>query len=334
MSRIVAAATGAALIVAAAGCRRAAARHTVDDSLALAMQGEQASGARRVAIVPNLHGPESARYDAEQDVWFISNMVGYGSDHDGVGFIARARGDDPTQVQPFIVSGQNGVTLDAPKGLAIHGDTLWATDIDVLRGFDRHTGAPLMTIDFKPYGVVMLNDVCVGGDGAIYISDSGLQMTDKGVIYGSGSKIVRVGGAAHAVQIVSDSPGLDHPNGVAWDAAHARLLVASFDQFHGSVYAIRPGDTTRTTILRAPGRLDGLEVLPDGRIAYTSWVDSTVHVFDGTRDERMIRGEPEPADIGVDTRRKRIAVPVDGRWQVEIWQIPERSERVAARRAP
>ena len=332
MNRRFVVAAGAALIVTFGGCARERVHHTVDDSLALAMQGEQASGARLVGIVPDLHGPESARYDAEQDVWFISNMVGYGSDHDGVGYIARASATDPTAVEPFIVSGRNGVTLDAPKGLAIHGDTLWATDIDVLRGFDRHTGAPLATIDFKPYGVVMLNDVCVGGDGAIYISDSGLQMTDKGVIYGAGSKIFRVGGTNHDVQIVSDSPALDHPNGVTWDAAHDRLLVVSFDQFYGSLYAIRPGDTTRTVLLRAPGRLDGLEVLPDGRIAYTSWVDSTVHVFDGTRDERVIRAEPEPADIGVDTRRNRVAVPVDGRWRVEIWQLPERTERVASSR--
>ena len=331
MIRIATAAAAAASIIAGAGCTRQSVHHTVDDSLALALQGEQASGARLVGIVPDLQGPESARYDAEQDVWFISNMVGYGSDHDGVGYIAKASAADPTRVEPFVVSGKNGATLDAPKGLAIHGDTLWATDIDVLRGFDRHSGAPLATIDFEPYGVVMLNDVTIGGDGAIYISDSGLQMTDKGVIYGAGSKIFRVG-PGHAVQTIADSPALDHPNGLAWDGAHHRLLVASFDQFYGSVYAIRPGDTTRTTLLRAPGRLDGLEVLPDGRIAYTCWVDSTVHVYDGARDERVIRAEPEPADIGVDTRRDRIAVPVDGRWRVEIWQLPERPERVAAQR--
>lgn len=333
MNRIVSVAAAAASIAALVGCTRARVQHTVDDSLALALQGEQASGARLVGIIPNLEGPESARYDAEQDVWFVSTMIGYGSDHDGYGYIAKASGSDPSQVIPFIVSGKNGVTLDAPKGLAIHGDTLWTADIDVLRGFDRHTGAPLMTIDFKPYGVVMLNDVATGGDGAIYISDSGLQMTDKGVIYGTGSKVFRVG-AGHSVQVLPGSAELDHPNGVAWDAAHQRLLVVSFDQFYGKLYAMRPGDTTITTLLQAPGRLDGLEVLPDGRIAYTSWVDSTVHVYDGRRDERFIRGEPMPADIGVDTRRNRIAVPVDGRWQVEIWQLPaaDEQQRVAVRR--
>jgi len=331
MKRIVSVAVVAASIVVIAGCARPRAEHTVDDSLALSLQGEQASGARLAGIIPNLEGPESARYDAEQDVWFVSTMVGYGSDHDGVGYIAKASASDPSQVAPFIVSGKNGVTLDAPKGLAIHGDTLWTADIDVLRGFDRHTGAPLMTIDFKPYGVAMLNDVALGGDGAIYISDSGLQMTDKGVIYGTGSKVFRVG-PGHAVQVLAGSAELDHPNGVVWDAAHDRLLIVSFDQFYGKLYAMRPGDTTITTLLQAPGRLDGLEVLPDGRIAFTSWVDSTVHVYDGRHDERFIRGEPDPADIGVDTKRNRIAVPVSTRWQVEIWQLPEKTERVA--RAP
>lgn len=326
--------TALTLALAIAGCTRGAPAHTLDDSLRLAMAGEQASGARLVGIVPNLHGPESARYDAEQDVWFISNMLGYGSDHDGKGFIAKARGDDPGQVVTFIESGRNGVTLDAPKGLAIHGDTLWATDIDVLRGFDRFTGAPLATIDFTPLGVTMLNDVTVGGDGAIYVTDSGLLMSDKGVIYdtvGTSNRIFRVG-AGGAVTLLAAGASLDHPNGIAWDARHDRLLVGSFDPFRGSVYAMRPGDARATTLITTRGRVDGVEPLPDGRIAYTSWVDSSVHAFDGTADERIIRFVPQPADIGVDTRRNRIAVPVDGRDRVEVWQLPASAARVAARR--
>jgi hypothetical protein len=148
---------------------------------------------------------------------------------------------------------------------------------------------------------------------------------------GTSNRIFRVG-AGGAVKLLAAGASLDHPNGITWDARHGRLLVGSFDPFRGSVYAMRPGDPRTTTLITTKGRVDGVEPLPDGRIAYTSWVDSSVHAFDGTTDERIIRFVPQPADIGVDTRRNRIAVPVDGRDRVEVWQLPTAPQRVAVRR--
>ena len=41
---------------------------------------------------------------------------------------------------PFINGADDDITLNAPKGLALQGDTLWVADIDVVRGFDVTTG--------------------------------------------------------------------------------------------------------------------------------------------------------------------------------------------------
>ena len=46
----------------------------------------------------------------------------------------------------FIVGGVNGVQLDAPKGMALQGDTLWVADITNVRGFNRKTGVPVASI--------------------------------------------------------------------------------------------------------------------------------------------------------------------------------------------
>jgi hypothetical protein len=67
---------------------------------------------------------------------------------------------------------------------------------------------------------------------------------------------------------------------------------------------------------------DGVEALPDGRILVSSWSDSSVHVLgpDGKRIEG-IRPIPEPADIGVDTRRGHVAIPVSVMGRVEVWSF-------------
>ncbi|HUQ47716.1 MAG TPA: hypothetical protein VM053_05650 [Gemmatimonadaceae bacterium] len=127
---------------------------------------------REIAWLGDLHQPEGVKYDPDLDVFFISNMVGYGSDHDGNGYIVEASAGDLANAKIFAESGKAGAVLDAPKGMTLHGDTLWVADIDVLRGFNRKTGLPVATIDLRPLGAVLLNDVTVGGDGAIYITPS------------------------------------------------------------------------------------------------------------------------------------------------------------------
>src|SRR4051812_20711854 len=101
--------------------------------------GYSTSNARFVRNLIGFQGPESVKYDPEQDVWFITNMTGAGSIKDGNGYISRISASDPDSAIVFVEGGKNGAELDSPKGLAIHGDTLWVADISVLRAFDRHT---------------------------------------------------------------------------------------------------------------------------------------------------------------------------------------------------
>lgn len=330
-SLVHAAASAAALTACTAGGRGP----LPSDSASLGERGLAKSGARLVAVVADLHGPESVRYDAEQDVYFISNMLGYGSVADGNGYIVRVKADDPTSAVVFAAGDSNGVTLDAPKGLAIQGDTLWTTDIKVIRGFNRYTGAPVATIDLSGRAL-LLNDIALGGDGYLYVTDTGIILSDKGVLYRPGNdKIFRIG-PGRAVEVMASGTSLDFPNGVTWNGASGQLLVVTFDAFGSQLYTMKPGDSTHTQLARGKGRFDGVEVLKDGRIVFTCWNDSSVHAFANGKDEQIIRNVPMPADLGVDTRRNRLAIPVDGRDRVEIWQLPpdaddRRPGRVAAR---
>jgi sugar lactone lactonase YvrE len=231
--------------------------------------------------------------------------MGFGSDKDGVGYVDRVNAGDLKTPERFIESGRNGAMLDAPKGMAIQGDTLWIADIDKLRGFDRRTGAPVATIDLAAQNAVLLNDVAVGPDGSLYITDSGIIMSSKGVLHPGGDKIFVIG-PGHAVSVLARGEQLGRPNGIAWDAKNNRWVIVSFDPFHSEVYTLSGRDTTRTVIASGNGKFDGIETLPDGRLLVTSWNDSSLHVFSDGRDERAVRNLSWPADIGVDTKRNRI----------------------------
>lgn len=303
-ARILAAAT---LLAAAPACAPAGAA--------------QPAAARKLHVVQGFGFPESVRYDPEQDLFFVSSMAGPGSLKDGNGYIARVPAADPRGAAVFIQGGRGGAALDAPKGMAIHGDTLWVADIDVLRTFHRRTGAPLATLDLRPHGAVLLNDVAVAPDGTLRVTDTGIVMTNKGVVYRGGDRVFAIGPGG-AVSVVARGAELGRPNGITWDPAEKRWIVVSFHPFRSEVYALGPRPGERTVLARGLGKFDGVERLPDGRLLVTAWSDSSVHVFDGGRDTRIIRGLWQPADLGVDTRRGRVAIPLVLQGRVEIWQLP------------
>ena len=289
--------------------------------------GIAAPGTRFVTTVMGLRNPESVRYDPEQDVYFISNMSGFGSVKDGNGYIVRANAADPRSATVFIKSGAAGATLDAPKGMAISGDTLWVADIDKLRGFHRTTGAPIATVDFAPLGAVLLNDVAVRPGGELRVTDTRIRMTEDGNYFVGPARIFSVGPGA-AVRTVAAGAAANQPNGIAWDATRRRWVVVSFDPFAWRVTSIDDTDSVRTLFARErQGKLDGVEVLGSGAILYASWADSSLHLLENDRDRQVLREVPAPADIGIDTRRNRVAVPLPTMGWVQIWSLVDSTGR-------
>jgi hypothetical protein len=292
----------------------------IADTTELSVIGTSDSDAQRVGVLDGFYGPESVKYDAEQDVWFISNMLGPGSEQDGAAYIDRVDAGELEAPVRFVESGRNGVTLDAPKGMAIHGDTLWVADIHKLRGFDRRSGVPLATIDLTAHDAVMLNDIAVGPDGSLYITDSGIIMSAKGVLHPGGDKIFVIG-PGRAVSLLASGEQLGRPNGITWDAKGARWIIVSFDPFHSEVYTLAANDTARTLIAAGKGKFDGVEALADGGLLVTCWNDSSLHLFANGTDRRVVRNLSWPADIGIDTKRNRIAIPQVMLNRVEFWEL-------------
>jgi sugar lactone lactonase YvrE len=275
---------------------------------AAAAGAAQAGATQPVAVREGLSGPEAVRYDPDQDVYFVSNWDGNPGTADNNGFISRLRPDGTVEQLRFVAGGSGGVTLHAPRGMAVTGDTLWVADLDAVRGFDRRSGAPLASVPFPGIDVGFLNDVAPGPDGALYVTDTGKD------------RVYRV--AAGQVTVALADSALDAPNGITWDAANGRFIIVPIGGGH-DILAWRPGTTTLEPVgVSSGGRYDGVELLAGGRVLVASQADSSLHLFEQGRGRPVIRLEGGPADIGVDTRRNRVAVPFVARNRVEIWEIP------------
>jgi sugar lactone lactonase YvrE len=278
------------------------------------------SAAKKLGVLAQMKTPESVHYDADLDAWFISNINGNPSQHDGNGYIVRVPAESTTTVAMFAEGGKNGVRLDAPKGIATTADQLWVADIDVVRVFDKKTGKPLKTIPLKAQKATFLNDVAIGSDSAVYVTDTGIIFDAKGQMTHPGvNRIFRIAMKDNKVSEAATGDSLESPNGITWDASNNRFVLAPFGG--KDVQAWTPGKAP-TKIADGPGQYDGIEVLRDGRILISSWADSSVYSVRDGKMTRIVSAVSAPADIGVDTKRGVLAIPRFDQNQVEFWKIP------------
>ena len=167
---------------------------------------------------------------------------------------------------------------------------------------------------------MQLNDIAVGPDGTLHVTDTGIIMSDKGVIH-VGPDRVYVVGPNRSITVAAEGTQLGRPNGITWDAAGKRWVVISFDPFNGQVMVDPTGRAKPQLIRSGKGQLDGVEALPDGALLFTSWADSSVHLLRNGRDQPIIRAVPLAADIGIDTKRNRLAIPLSGLGVVQLWTL-------------
>ncbi len=275
-------------------------------------------GATKVGTVIGFLTPESVLSDSAQDVYFVSNINGSPLTKDNNGFVSRVRPDGAIEVLKFIEGGRGGVTLNAPKGLAVLGDTLWVADIDIVRAFNARTGAPVDSVKLDSLGAVFLNDIAIAPNGAIYITDTGIRFDDVGnVLHPGPDRIFRVG-PDRKVTVAVRGDTLGRPNGITLDAVGRRFIIV---QFGGkAVMAWKPGDRAPSVIGRGVGGFDGVEMI-GGKVVVSSWTDSSITRFDSTQGTKVITGVPSPADIGYDAKRNRVLIPIFTGNRVEIWQL-------------
>jgi sugar lactone lactonase YvrE len=252
-------------------------------------------------ISQGLQTPDSVLYDSDQDVYFISNINGQPLDADGNGYISRVNPETLKGDMKWIDGAKPDITLNAPKGMAIVGDTLYVTDITVVRKFNRKTGAPEGEMPLP--GSTFLNDAASDGK-SVYICDSGLKVGASGNFEPSGTDAIwKITGTK--TEKIARGKELKGPNGV--ETTGGNVWVVSFSA--NELYRLDKGKKADVTML-PKGSLDGLVHMNDGSFLVSSWDGKAVY-----------RGKPHgkftpiveninaPADIGYDTKRGRLLIP-------------------------
>ena len=268
--------------------------------------GAPAPGSANVQTFANVgfDEPENLVYDAASDVYLVSNIVGGPATRDNNGFISRVSPDGRVLDLRWIAGGVNGAVLDAPKGLAIRGDTIAVADVGGVHLFNRRTGAPIATHALP--GLVM-NDVAWGADGTLWITDTGPDRTTTPVDTSKDLDAVWQIRPDGQVRAVARGLALDRPDGLLLDDDGA--LVATFGANRIEHVDAR-GERGQRTLMTLPGgKVDGLRRLPDGAMVVTSWDAKSVYrARPGDPLRALLTNVTSPAGVAVDTKRGRLAV--------------------------
>jgi sugar lactone lactonase YvrE len=273
---------------------------------------EQAATAAPVNMTiadSTIQTPESVLYLSGADLYLVSNINGGPAEKDNNGFISRVAPDGRVLDAYWIAAGVNGVALDAPKGTTIKGDTLFVADIDVVRLFNLATGAPLGS--WPVADATFLNDMATGPDGTVYVTDSGLTASfgESGT-----DALYRFDPAGQAIAVVKDR-SLGHPNGIT--VAVDGVIVVTFGS--GEVYRIDPATGARTDLPKPPkGQLDGVQLLASGGLLVSSWEGQAVYKLADGVYTTVVDSVASPADIGLDTKRGLLLIPVFTENKIEV----------------
>lgn len=243
--------------------------------------------------------PEQAHWHAASASWYVSSLGGGVSlERDGYGWISRL---DP---EGKVLDARWVAGLDAPTGIDSDGNRLVVADRDAVIEIDVAAGAivnrvALPQADFP-------NDVAIGPDGSVYVSDF------------MGHRIFRIP-AGGKPGILVEGGAVRYPNGLVVDGE--RLLVATWGEMTDpATFAVATPGTVLTVDLatgevapwgdgRAMGSFDG--IVKVGDIVYgTDWLGGRLLRIEPDGSFRpVLTGFRQLADLGYRPDTRQLMMP-------------------------
>ena len=261
--------------------------------------------------------PESVEYYESEDVYLVTNINGSPVDVDGNGFISKLSPDGKVIDLKWIDGSNPGTKLNAPKGATISGNILYVADLDEVHLFDLPSGDQIASVQIE--GSSFLNGITPGKNNSVYVTDSGLNGADSGLIPSGTDAIHQVSASGKYRTIVKDG-NMGHPNGII--SHENTLVVATFGS--GEVYYYDEMGTRNLLPVPPGGSLDGLLRMDDGSYLISSWESSAVYRLGPDGVYSIVATSLDaPADMGYDTKRKRVLVPLFNEDKVVILSIKQ-----------
>jgi glucose/arabinose dehydrogenase len=273
--------------------------------------------------VTELQSPYSFISSQAGKEYFISSVNGEPDASDNNGFITKLDADGKIINLKFIQGGHDGVTLHAPKGMALVDHTLYVADLDQVRAFEIETGKTTTGISLSDHPAnggsrVSLTDVASDGKGLLYCSDQ------------KSNRIYRIDLGSQKVSLLIADPRLAGPAGLAVHPKSGHLIAVSWDK--GKIFDISPEGALTELVSNGFfssrfGNLRGVDFDRWGNM-YVS--DSTMgKVWRMTWDKKFqVIAEylPSPADLSIDRTKNLILVPYESAQAAEMNGLEAPSE--------
>lgn len=237
--------------------------------------------------------PESVLADTKNGILYISLIDGAPWESDGKGGVAKLNTDGTNYDSAWITG------LNAPKGLGIYGNDLYAADINEVVVIDIAKGTIKKRIPVD--SAAGLNDVTVSDKGIVYVSDS------------KTAKIWRIEKGMPAFYMEN----MQGVNGLK--AVKEDLIIAS-----GKAFLKADAKKTVSHIAEIPQPVDGVEPIGNGDYIVSSWSGYIFYVYADGKIETLLETHEQKrntADIGYDPVKKIVYVPTFFAKTVSAYQL-------------
>ncbi len=252
----------------------------------------QPDSATQLRKVTGFSHPESVVMDSGNRVMYVSNI---GEKEEGDGFISKVSADGE-------VENLNWVTgLNDPKGLLLINNVLWVTDNTDLVYIKEGKIEERIPVEDASF----LNDITVGVNGAIYISDTGK------------SSIYKRDPSGHISEWIKTET-LEFPNGLL--AVGKSLYVAAWGgEGPGNVLRIDMDSQTIEKITELGiGNLDGIQQINDKQFYVSDWGSGKIYLVDLNGEvTEILTAEKSAGDILFNNELNQIVIPMNH--QNEVW---------------
>lgn len=209
--------------------------------------------------------PESVLFSAKDNVLYVSNINGQPWEKEGKGFISKlsTKGD--------FISLEWVTGLNAPKGMGIYNGKLYAACVDELVEIDIATAKVINR--YKNNKAINLNDISVGKDGTVYVSDSG----GKCIFCLKNGKL----------EVFVESDQIAKTNGILVDGG--KLLAGSGNK----AMSIDLSSKAITTLVDETGYIDGFVAVGDGSFLVSDWQGHVQQIRPGKGGIKLLDTTPQ-----------------------------------------
>ncbi|GHA31209.1 ATP-binding protein [Salinimicrobium marinum] len=250
--------------------------------------------------------PESVVFDEQNNVLYVSNMA---DDKDGDGFISKITPEGEILDLKWITG------LNDPKGLLVHEDKLYVTDVTELVEMDLQKGEINRKIPVD--GAMSLNDITVDAGGSIFFSD--LEQSSIYFIPGEmAANSMRVDTPKGEIAEFLKSSKLNSPNGLL--AHKDDLYAASWGENQDGNLLKIDMDTKEIFMVTEEGigNLDGIQ--PSGKDFFyvSDWATGKIYSIDPNGNKTLVlTAEKSSGDILFLKEKNQLILPMN--FQNSVW---------------